>query len=59
MNDCYRTEPWRAVLGVIAVSGVVPMALGCLLASLPTWTVVPMLAALVAVVWREIGGEAK
>ena len=55
MNDCYRTEPWRAFLGVIAVSGVVPIALGCLLASLPTWTVAPMLAALVAVVWRAIG----
>ena len=59
MNDCYRTEPWRAFLGVIAVSGVVPIALGCLLALLPTWTVAPMLAAIVVGVWRAIGGEAK
>lgn len=59
MSDCYRTEPWRAALGVLALSGVAPMAAGCLLASLPIWTVVPMFAAIVVGVWRAIGGEAK
>lgn len=59
MNEELRVSPWRVALGVMAVSGVVPMAAGCLLASLPTWAVVPMFAAFVVVVWRAIGGEAK
>ncbi len=59
MNEELRVEPWRVALGVLALSGVAPMAAGCLLASLPTWAVVPMFAAIVVVVWRAIGGEAK
>lgn len=55
MNDCRCVPPWRVALGALALSGVAPMALGCLLASLPTWAVVPLFAALVAVVCREIG----